>query len=436
MTVPRRGSALLAGALFVLSGALGLGYQLVWIRKATLVVGASQIAVATVVTSFFLGLALGSLAVGAHLRSRRFSPLYVYGLFEAAIGIYALAFPLFFEWVEAAYGVLYPFVANSSEALFLLRFGLLCPDLDNEPRVSMHLDDGRHFVQRAAPASYDVVSMEPPPPTAEGVHALYSLEFYRGVERVLREDGVLMQWVPLYWLTPNEARRVVKTQAAVFPHTFIVRAGSVDFMTLSFKRKDPPRFSTAWIEERAKIFAQERWVKAKRWTEECRHETASLEGILALINVGPEDLARMQAPYIYRDDDQRLSYSSDDRQLLRALPVQASDLLHVRGAAANAVPRASALLRRAHSGGRARRGAGAGAEGRPSPGLARRGRRGRKAIPRRRNAGGARGLGPRGRTVARARSRLRAAALDRRAPAEGRGVAPCARRRVRTSRAT
>ena len=193
-------------------------------------------------------------------------------------------------------------------------------DLDNEPRVSMHLDDGRHFVQRAAPASYDVVSMEPPPPTAEGVHALYSLEFYRGVERVLREDGVLMQWVPLYWLTPNEARGVVKTQAAVFPHTFIVRAGSVDFMTLSFKRKDPPRFSTAWIEERAKIFAQERWVKAKRWTEECRHETASLEGILALINAGPEDIARMRAPYIYRDDDQRLSFSSGDRQLLRRYP--------------------------------------------------------------------------------------------------------------------
>ena len=34
----------IAGALFFLSGALGLGYELVWIRKAALVVGASQIA--------------------------------------------------------------------------------------------------------------------------------------------------------------------------------------------------------------------------------------------------------------------------------------------------------------------------------------------------------------------------------------------------------
>lgn len=190
-------------------------------------------------------------------------------------------------------------------------------DLGNDPRVTIHLDDGRHFVERAPPESYDVISMEPPPPTAPGVHSLYSLEFYRAAERVLREDGVLMQWVPLYWLTPNEARGLVKTVAEVFPHTFIVRMGQIDFVTLSFKRKDPPRFSRVWIEERAKIFSQEREVMNVRWTPDCRYGTASLEGILALINAGPEEIARMGAPYIYSDDDQRLSYSSGDRELLR-----------------------------------------------------------------------------------------------------------------------
>jgi spermidine synthase len=190
-------------------------------------------------------------------------------------------------------------------------------DLGNDPRVAVHLDDGRHFIQRVAPESYDVISMEPPPPTAPGVHALYSLEFYQAAERVLREDGVLMQWLPLYWITPNEARGIVKTQAAVFPYTFIVRMGQIDFVTLSFKRDEPPRFRVEWIEERAKIFAQEHEVRNRRWTSKCRHGTASLEGILALFTTGPEDVARMNAPYIYRDDDQRLSYSSGDRHLLR-----------------------------------------------------------------------------------------------------------------------
>ena len=204
--------------------------------------------------------------------------------------------------------------------LSLTRFKEFNHNLGTDPRVSIHLDDGRHFVERAAPDYYDVVSMEPPPPTAEGVHALYSLEFYQGIERVLRQDGVLMQWVPLYWLTPNEARSLMKTQARVFPHTFIVRTGPVDFMTLSFKRKDPPRFSTAWIEERGKVFARERLVSERRWRLECQYDTASLEGILALINAGPDDIARWPAPYIYKDDDQRLSYSSGDRELLRRYP--------------------------------------------------------------------------------------------------------------------
>jgi predicted membrane-bound spermidine synthase len=190
-------------------------------------------------------------------------------------------------------------------------------DLGKDPRVTFHLDDGRHFVERAAADSYDVISLEPPPPTAPGVHTLYSLEFYQAAERVLREDGVLMQWLPIYWLTPNEARGVVKTQAAVFPHTFVVRMGTIDFVTISFKRREPPQFSTEWIEERAEVFAREHMVARKRWTPECEHGTASLVGILALITTGPEDVARMEAPYIYRDDDQRLSYSSGDRQILR-----------------------------------------------------------------------------------------------------------------------
>ena len=66
-----RSSYRVAGTLFFLSGALGLGYELIWIRKAALVVGASQIALSTVLTTFFLGLGLGGLVVGRHLRTAR-----------------------------------------------------------------------------------------------------------------------------------------------------------------------------------------------------------------------------------------------------------------------------------------------------------------------------------------------------------------------------
>ena len=125
MTARPSWTVLLAAVLFFLSGALGLGYELVWIHKATLVVGASQIALATVLTSFFLGIGLGSLFVGKYLRSRRWSPLFVYGLFEIAIGVFALFFPVLFRWVEATYGAIYPVIGASTAALFLVRFLLL-----------------------------------------------------------------------------------------------------------------------------------------------------------------------------------------------------------------------------------------------------------------------------------------------------------------------
>ena len=124
---PSRNSSiqLVACCLFFASGALGLGYQLVWVKKAALIVGGSQIALSTIVTSFFLGIALGSLFVGRHLRSQRWSPLVVYGLFELAIGAFALAFPILFGVVESTYSAFYPSFSESASALFAMRFALL-----------------------------------------------------------------------------------------------------------------------------------------------------------------------------------------------------------------------------------------------------------------------------------------------------------------------
>jgi spermidine synthase len=186
--------------------------------------------------------------------------------------------------------------------------------LGNDERVRFHLDDGRHFVERSRDASYDVVSMEPPPPTADGVFSLYSLEFYEEVRRILRDGGVFIQWLPLYRVTPLDLKGILRTQSDAFPETFVVKVGNDDFMIVSYKAR--PVFSLEAIEERLETLAKERLVAGRRWTREAKHEIASLEGYLSSILTGPGD-ARDGAGMVYRDDTQRLGYSSGDRWLLR-----------------------------------------------------------------------------------------------------------------------
>jgi SAM-dependent methyltransferase len=186
--------------------------------------------------------------------------------------------------------------------------------LGTDPRVRFHLDDGRHFVERASDASYDVVSMEPPPPAADGVYSLYSLEFYAEVRRVLRDGGVFIQWLPLYRVTPLDLKGLLGTQAEAFPETFVVKVGNDDFMIASYKAR--PVFPLAAVEERLKTLRGERLVAGREWATGSEHEIASLEGYLSSILTGPAQ-ARDEAGMVYRDDTQRLSYSSGDRWLLR-----------------------------------------------------------------------------------------------------------------------
>ena len=90
---------------FFVSGVTGLIYEVVWTRLLTRVMGSTHYSIATVLTIFMAGLALGSYLGGRWIDGKK-NPLFVYATLEGAIGIYCLlipsiidsAFPLF-EWV-------------------------------------------------------------------------------------------------------------------------------------------------------------------------------------------------------------------------------------------------------------------------------------------------------------------------------------------------
>ncbi|MCR9161616.1 MAG: fused MFS/spermidine synthase [Nannocystaceae bacterium] len=90
----------------------------------------------------------------------------------------------------------------------------------DDPRVHHHVMDGRAWLRRTSDR-YDVVTLEPMPPTFAGTNALYSVEFYRLVEQRLEDDGVVAQWLPFHLVDPQESAAIVGAFIEVFPDAFL-----------------------------------------------------------------------------------------------------------------------------------------------------------------------------------------------------------------------
>lgn len=89
-------------ACFLLSGFAALLYQTAWMRQFSTVFGTSELAIATVLSAYMGGLALGA-AVAAKFITRVKRPVLTYGILEAAIAGSALMVPLLLGFANWAY---------------------------------------------------------------------------------------------------------------------------------------------------------------------------------------------------------------------------------------------------------------------------------------------------------------------------------------------
>lgn len=87
----------------------------------------------------------------------------------------------------------------------------------SDPRLDIRLRDGRRELL-SNDQRYDVITLEPPPPSAAGVVNLYSSDFYRVAARRLERDGLLAQWLPLPTQNDEDSRALVRSFLDVFPH--------------------------------------------------------------------------------------------------------------------------------------------------------------------------------------------------------------------------
>ncbi|MGE8367597.1 spermidine synthase [Cupriavidus sp.] len=90
-------------------------------------------------------------------------------------------------------------------------------DVSRHPGSDIRVRDGRHELLRST-ERYDLITLEPPPPSAAGVVNLYSRDFYELARSRLQPGGLFAQWLPLATQNDEDSRALVRSFLDAFPH--------------------------------------------------------------------------------------------------------------------------------------------------------------------------------------------------------------------------
>jgi spermidine synthase len=84
-----------------------------------------------------------------------------------------------------------------------------------DPRMRVHIEDGRYFLQ-TSDREFDLITGEPPPPGIAGVENLYSREYFQLIHDRLADGGLVTYWLPLADLSDVGARAILRAFCDVF----------------------------------------------------------------------------------------------------------------------------------------------------------------------------------------------------------------------------
>jgi spermidine synthase len=99
-----------------------------------------------------------------------------------------------------------------------------------DPRVRLHVDDGRFFL-RATRERYDLITAEPPPPRTPGAVNIYTREYFALVRDRLSDGGVATYWLPVARPDPGtDVNTIVRAFCDVFEDCSLWNATPSDLM--------------------------------------------------------------------------------------------------------------------------------------------------------------------------------------------------------------
>ena len=118
-----------------------------------------------------------------------------------------------------------------------------------DPRVEVHIEDGRYFLETTT-RKYDFITGEPPPPKNAGIVNLYTQEYFQLAYDRLKEGGLVSYWLPVHDLEETDSKAISKAFCAVFHDCTLWHGWGTDWILLGSRpetqRVTAKRFEAQW----------------------------------------------------------------------------------------------------------------------------------------------------------------------------------------------
>lgn len=93
-------------------------------------------------------------------------------------------------------------------------------DVLDDPRIRLIVQDGRNFLLTTT-ETFDVILSDSIHPRYAGNGSLYTLDYFRLCSQRLNPGGIVSMWLPIYGLTTDNYRMILRSFREVFPHTIV-----------------------------------------------------------------------------------------------------------------------------------------------------------------------------------------------------------------------
>ena len=104
----------------------------------------------------------------------------------------------------------------------------------HDPRVDVHIEDGRFFLLTTK-RSFDLITGEPPPPNIRGVQNLYSREYFQLMHERLAPGGIVTYWLPVSQLSLSQTKAILQAFCDVFQESSLWIGAGFNWMMVGMK---------------------------------------------------------------------------------------------------------------------------------------------------------------------------------------------------------